>query len=1051
MRVKIPILRIKLILLAIFFPVFLVMSGYAALPGFVTTRIHRLVTEEIDRNLTAYAEFDTLAVSMFKNFPHMTVTLKDFQVIGSGEFAGDTLVNIEEVDLVTNVFSLLDKRTDLEEIYLRNAQVHALILADGKTNFDIFHPDTTAFYRDFYEFKIEHIRLDHGTIRWEDRSLGGEAILAGVYYEGHGDFMSKIFDLDSKLRIDSLSLLYQDLALLSNKKVDVRLEMEMDYEKLKFSLKDNLIKINELSLKGGGSLQILKSGSLAIDAHFGATDNSFGALLSILPGVYAGHFQHARIQGHFGFEGTLKGIYEAGKSFPDFRLKTHVKEGSLAYESVAVRLDAVKLDAECILPHGVWDSLQIRVPHFEWMIGTNKTEGKFYSTGFDHCHLHTEVQSVIQLYELNHLFPLPFPVEIRGLIESQLSADGVLHHWTDSLGQLSQADMPGYLLRRIPHFSLSAKLKNGYIKHDTLPKAISDIYANFTLQNTTGQWKETQLMVSDFKARIGPNNPAFGFIKIKRMFPFDMEADIISSFDLSELPEIYPTPYQLKGKVLSETRLKGLLDWEKGLFPVCRIDASLRNGELLAPEYPEPLTNIHFESWVENKTGRLADTKVQLKTLTYELEGEKFSISGTLEDPTEIAYQLEVKGRTDLDKFTRVYPLPVHGIHVSGIIDTDVWLEGRLSDYEQKRFGQIRHKGDIMVENLRVKTDFWDLPLHIRRSKVSFNPKTAFIEHFEGYLGRSHLAGSGHLSNHIGFLLDREEVLAADLRLDCDTINLNEWLTALVHDGPVHDATSLPSIHALVLPKNIDFQLDSKVDYIRFDDIAIEQLRGEIRLHEGVLTMQETGFQTIGSDFSMDGRYDSRDPAKPMFDFQIRIDRLDINRAYQSFETLRTLVPMAEHTYGIVSSQYRLEGQLGQDLMPIFPTLQGKGTVTVKDAKVKGMKIFNQLSKIAKKEALQDPSLKDLTMITEIRSGELHVQPFTLKVAGLDAEAEGSNSLTDGTLRYLMKIALPPFDLVKIPFHVEGTYDNPKVRLGKGKEIREHERQERAAARQGVQ
>jgi hypothetical protein len=31
-------------------------------------------------------------------------------------------------------------------------------------------------------------------------------------------------------------------------------------------------------------------------------------------------------------------------------------------------------------------------------------------------------------------------------------------------------------------------------------------------------------------------------------------------------------------------------------------------------------------------------------------------------------------------------------------------------------------------------------------------------------------------------------------------------------------------------------------------------------------------------------------------------------------------------------------------------------------------------------------------------------------------------------------MAIPPFDIVKIPLHVNGTYDKPKIHLGKGHE-----------------
>ncbi|WHZ08020.1 MAG: hypothetical protein OJF59_001773 [Cytophagales bacterium] len=34
-------------------------------------------------------------------------------------------------------------------------------------------------------------------------------------------------------------------------------------------------------------------------------------------------------------------------------------------------------------------------------------------------------------------------------------------------------------------------------------------------------------------------------------------------------------------------------------------------------------------------------------------------------------------------------------------------------------------------------------------------------------------------------------------------------------------------------------------------------------------------------------------------------------------------------------------------------------------------------------------------------------------------------------LNYLIKTQLLPLNLVKVPFHITGTYDNPKVALGK--------------------
>ena len=73
----------------------------------------------------------------------------------------------------------------------------------------------------------------------------------------------------------------------------------------------------------------------------------------------------------------------------------------------------------------------------------------------------------------------------------------------------------------------------------------------------------------------------------------------------------------------------------------------------------------------------------------------------------------------------------------------------------------------------------------------------------------------------------------------------------------------------------------------------------------------------------------------------------------------------------------------------------------------------------------------DSPLPTYLNSKGIIVKPFSIKVSGFDADIEGENTM-DGIVRYLVKIELVPLTKIKIPFHVTGNYDNPKVTLGKG-------------------
>ena len=161
--------------------------------------------------------------------------------------------------------------------------------------------------------------------------------------------------------------------------------------------------------------------------------------------------------------------------------------------------------------------------------------------------------------------------------------------------------------------------------------------------------------------------------------------------------------------------------------------------------------------------------------------------------------------------------------------------------------------------------------------------------------------------------------------------------------------------------------------------------------------------------------------------------QLDINRAYNEIALVRKLAPAAGNTYGRVSVDYKLSGELTRKGAVKVETLRGGGNITVADAKINGMKMFEEISRSAKKQEMKNPDLKNVSMDSEIHDNTLFIKPFSLKVNGLNTDVEGSNDITGGNLNYVIRIELIPIDKMKIPFHVTGTYDNPKVTMGKGK------------------
>jgi AsmA protein len=186
----------------------------------------------------------------------------------------------------------------------------------------------------------------------------------------------------------------------------------------------------------------------------------------------------------------------------------------------------------------------------------------------------------------------------------------------------------------------------------------------------------------------------------------------------------------------------------------------------------------------------------------------------------------------------------------------------------------------------------------------------------------------------------------------------------------------------------------------------------------------------------MNAAYQGMTPKKAVFEYQIKAADFDINRAYKEVKMFREMASAAENAQGIVSLDYKIKGRLNQQMMPVYPSLIGGGTLSIKDVKVKGMKMFNAVSKTTDHQEIKNPELSKVDIKTTVNN-IITIERFKFKFAGFRPRIEGTSSL-DGKLNIKMRLGLPPLGIFGIPLTVTGTTDKPKVKMGsKGQDIEE--------------
>jgi uncharacterized protein YhdP len=633
------------------------------------------------------------------------------------------------------------------------------------------------------------------------------------------------------------------------------------------------------------------------------------------------------------------------------------------------------------------------------------------------------VTASFDLEQLGQVFPMD-SVEMRGLVDFRLKANGLYDGWLERIAGRSLI-MKG---RSLPAFELVLDIRDGELKYHHLPQAMSNVNFHLKAANRSGIADSTSIHITKLTANLG-DNPISGYIDVRGLADPYFNSQLKAHMDLADISRFFPMgDLSLKGLFDMDVRIKGKLSDSLKTFPLVDARINLVDGYIKSAAYPVAMERAHLVLEAVNTTGRFSDTRLDIDTLTYNVDGEPFFIRGQIADLENINYDLAIKGALDLQKLSRI--LHIDAVGMAGKVDVDFFTSGNYSDLKANRYHRLPTAGNIRIRNAALKVQSLDHAFQINDGHLFFSNEKIFLDTLHGSIGESRFNLTGHLYNYLAYVLHNDEAIRGDLNLESNYFNLNELLQS---DKITRNDTSHHHLEVIPLPANVDFRFDCDIANLIYKKVTVTDLRGEILVHDGVLAMKEIDFQALGAEFQLTGDYDIRDTDHPRFDLGVKVQDLDINKAHDAFVTVQAVAPAAEHTYGVFSVDYNLKGELLPNMYPVVGSVSGGGTVRIREAKINGMKILHHISGITKKEELMNPQLKDIVMETTVERGTLYVKPFSMKLGGFDTDIEGTHELS-GSMNYVLKIALPPFDIVKIPLHINGTYEKPKVRLGKGQD-----------------
>lgn len=599
-----------------------------------------------------------------------------------------------------------------------------------------------------------------------------------------------------------------------------------------------------------------------------------------------------------------------------------------------------------------------------------------------------------------------------------------------------------------PDLSLDFKLKDGFVNYKKSAFPVSNLNMDISTKVASLNPELLDLNARNISLNV-EKNQLKAQLKMNGLTTPDIDMVLNSNIDLEKLNRALGiSDIELKGMLIADLKAKGKYDQKQGLFPITNGRLNLNNGFVKTPYYPNPITDINVNTMISDKKGTYKDLSVVLKPATFSFEGEPFLVEADLKNFDDLNYDIKAKGTLNISKIYKVFSQK--GLDVDGFIKADLALKGTQSDAEKGNYSRLQNKGTLELRNINVATEYLPKSLLIKEGIFRFNQDKMSFNTFLASYGQSDFKLNGYLQNVFNFMASKNGVLRGSFTLNSKYINVDEFMsstakvstpstTTVPNNAP---QTTAQETGVILIPSNFDLQFYATAHKINYQGLNLQDGKGAIKMKGGKMLMQNTGFNLIGCNVTMNAAYQGINPKKAVFEYSIKATDFDIKRAYKEVKMFKEMASAAENAEGIVSLDYKIKGRLNQQMMPVYPSLIGGGVLSIKDVKLKGMKMFNAVSKTTDHEAIKNPELSKVDIKTTVKNNIITIERFKFKFAGFRPRIEGTSSL-DSKLNIKMRLGLPPLGIIGIPLTVTGTKDNPKVKVGrKGDEIEETEDKE---------
>jgi len=473
---------------------------------------------------------------------------------------------------------------------------------------------------------------------------------------------------------------------------------------------------------------------------------------------------------------------------------------------------------------------------------------------------------------------------------------------------------------------------------------------------------------------------------------------------LSMVPSIYASDFdglKASGSLNLEGTATGLIN-EKEL-PKVDMKLLVKDGHFAYPDLPKSVDNMNMDMTLFYDGVYEDNTKVDISKFHLEIGGNPVDMYFKIITPmSDMQLTGAIKGKFDLASFADV--VPIEDMNLNGIINANIELMGKMSDIDNENYEAFKADGLLEVLNMEVSGGEVPFPVNLSKVTMYFSPRFVNLETFDALIGTSDIHMNGRLENFIPYVFS-DETIKGQLELSSGLLDLNELMSGMEEDTTTEEEEEF-ELSVIEVPKNIFFVFNSQLDKVLYDKLDITNIEGKITAKDGMILMENLSMNLLNGSMIMSGEYNTADINNPLVDLKFNMNQVDIPMAFDAFNTVQKLAPIAENCLGSMSVNLNFTSFLDSTMYPVLTSIVGKGKLMSDDIEIVENNAFAKMSQLLKNDNLKNPRFKDVDLSFDMHNGRVYVSPFDTKVGSASLNIGGDQGI-DQTMNYFINMSLP--------------------------------------------